>query len=310
MPAELLDISESLDWAEDLPRPRWDLITTWIENRVAQEERAAAWVAVGRQWLEKLGAAFGGECRVEESEHFLLLLMRPNVPPAVMLPFAEECRQVLLDTLPDIADFRVPGKHIVLAFRTAEDYYRYIAPYYPEGQHGGSGGVQIREGYAHIAMRGGLLDVLQHTLAHEMAHFSLCGLSLPLWVEEGLTQRFAHSMTSRAPWLVDDRTAQRHKRYWGKHGLEEFWRGTSFHTKSKVCELSYQLAEVLVRLLIEEHRPRWFGWDKTPQRRFHAFLREAQVADCGEGAARAHLGFGLGELAARFLGPGGWNCAW
>jgi|GEM_PF-5908467 len=37
------------------------------------------------------------------------------------------------------------------------------------------------------------------------------------------------------------------------------------------------------------------------------FLRDAGVTDCGESACVDHLGFGLHDLAARFLGPGAWS---
>ena len=74
--------------------------------------------------------------------------------------------------------------------------------------------------------------------------------------------------------------------------------------------MSYQLAEVLMRLLVADHRPRWFGLSRERQRRFFAFLQEADRTDCGEAAAQEHLGFGLEQLANQFLGPGDWAPQW
>src|SRR5262249_41508680 len=153
---------------------------------------------------------------------------------------------------------------------------------------------------------GAELALLENTLAHELTHASLSHLSLPQWVEEGLAQMFEHDMTGRSLLLVNEEMAREHKRYWKKHNLDLFWRGEGFSRPDKGQRLSYQLAEMLLRLLCEDHRPRWFGLDKGPQRRFFAFLCEADASDCGEAAAREHLRFGLGELAARFLGTGDW----
>jgi len=116
-----------------------------------------------------------------------------------------------------------------------------------------------------------------------------------------------HEMTGRGLLVVDAKMARRYKQYWGRHGLDAFWRGEGFSRPGNVQELCYQLAEILARLMVEDARPRWFGLVREPRRRFFAFLREAAVADSGESACRKHLGCGLSELAARFLGPGPWS---
>jgi hypothetical protein len=205
-----------------------------------------------------------------------------------------------------VTNFDLPGCQVLLAFRDVADYYRYIACFFPDGEHGGTGGLHIREGYPHIAIHGKLLAILENTLAHELTHASLHHLSMPQWLEEGLAQMFEHDMTNRSLLLVDSQMANRHKKYWSKNGLEEFWHGSGFSKAGKVQQLSYQLGEILARLLVEEAKPRWFGWDRGPQKRFLAFLQNAKWSDCGEAAISEHLGVTLGDLAARFLGPGDW----
>jgi hypothetical protein len=59
MTLDKLDISDSLTWEEDLPRPQWDLINTSVESQISAHERDVAWAMIGRQWLEKLGPALG-----------------------------------------------------------------------------------------------------------------------------------------------------------------------------------------------------------------------------------------------------------
>jgi hypothetical protein len=100
---------------------------------------------------------------------------------------------------------------------------------------------------------------------------------------------------------------ERHRRHWRQHGLDAFWHGKGFSAPGVMQRLSYELAVVLVRLLVEESRPGWFGRGRDRQRRFVAFVRAARESDCGEAAAREHLRSGLGDLAATFLGPGSWS---
>jgi hypothetical protein len=166
--------------------------------------------------------------------------------------------------------------------------------------------MQIREGYPHIVFHGDDLTTLEHTVAHELTHAALSHLSLPAWIDEGLAQMFDHNMTGTR-FLLSQELAQQHQRFWRSHGLDPFWKGDGFTRPDKGQKLSYELAELLLRMLSEDYRPRWFGSDKRPQRRFIAFLLHATAADGGESAARKHLGIGLGELVSRFLGPGDWS---
>lgn len=301
MGADAIDISGALDWSEDLPRPQWDLIQTLVESRYGPDPPADAWTAVARQWLAELGAALDRDYETVESEHFLILASKMDALGPPLLPFAERCRTVLLSGLAGVTDF-ADGKRVVLMLRTPDDYYRYIDPFYPDGEHGGSIGVHLRTGYPHVALYGKQLWSLEQTLAHELTHVSLLDLAMPQWLEEGLAQMVEHDMTGRALLVVDGEMADRHKRHWGEHGMDDFWYGDGFSRSGEVQELSYQLAEILVRLLVEEGRPRWFGWVREPQRRFFAFLRGARADDCGAGACREHLGCELRDVAARFLG--------
>ncbi len=297
------DISGFLAWDEDLPRLRWDLVNSWVESREAHS-RWAAWDVACGGWLRALAAALNGDYHVIESDHFRLLAAKADGHGDVLLRHAESCRTRLLTGLGGVASFEGAGdRTAVVALRTHADYYQYISPFYPEGQHGGSAGVHIREGLPHVALCGTQLWALENTLAHELTHASLHHLTMPQWLEEGLAQMFEHDMTGRLLLEVDEEMAARHKRYWGKRGMDGFWRGESFSRPGKVQELSYQLAEILVRLLVEDAKPGWFGWGRGRQGQFFAFLRSAGAGDCGEAACREHLGCPLRDLAARFLGP-------
>jgi len=307
MYAERLDISDALTWEEGLPRPQWDLIETWVQSRADPDQHRDARIEAVRQWLSHLAQALGPQFGTAESDDFLVLAPTEDSAPESLAWFAGRCQQRLLSVLAGVADFDSPGKQVVVALREPEEYYHYVSVFYPEGEHGASMGLHIREGYPHVVAHGKHLWMLENTLAHELTHVALWLRSMPQWLEEGFAQMIEHDMTGRGLLEVTDEMAGRHKRYWGKHGLDDFWRGEGFSRAGKVQELSYQLAEILVRLLVEDARPRWFGLVREPLQRFSGFLNEVSAEDCGHGAAREYLGCELSDLAARFLGPGDWN---
>lgn len=299
-----LDISDSLSWEEGLPRPQWDLLTQWVATR-ARDNPQAAWTDIVAQWLEHMAEPLGAMYQIVESKHFLVLGYGPAAE--TLARDAELMRKILLKQMPDVADLAVPGKHAVLAFRDSESYYDYTAVFHLEGRHGATSGMQIREGYPHIALWGPDIGPLECTLAHEMVHASLTHLRQPQWLEEGLAQMFEHIAVGRGEFMPTPDDGREHKQHWNRHGLEDFWWGNAFHKSGRGQTLSYQLAELLVRILFEDHRPRWFGLDRRHYKRLLRFLQTADREDGGQAASQQHLGFGLEKLAEQFLGPGEWE---
>jgi hypothetical protein len=95
---------------------------------------------------------------------------------------------------------------------------------------------------------------------------------------------------------MEERRIRRHRHHWSKRRLQAFWEARSFKDADRGQELSYELAYVLVSILLGDHREELPG-----------FLRAAVQRDLGAAAAEDHLGMSLGELAAMFLGPGDWE---
>jgi hypothetical protein len=129
-----------------------------------------------------------------------------------------------------------------------------------------------------------------------LTHLLLVERELPLWLEEALTQLMEELVTGTTGFAVDREIMDRHRSYWGRHGLDTFWSGQSFSSPDDGQELSYHLSEVLARPLLAD----------TP-RRFLTFAAAAKWEDCGASAAKEHLGMSLGELASRALGLGDWE---
>jgi hypothetical protein len=301
-----LDTCDLLTWDDGLPRPQWGRIETWANSHADPAAQRESWVKACRKWLDELGRALQGPYECVESDNFLALVPRTADAGDRILWIAEQCRDALLEMFEEVADFKVAGKQVLIILRTAEDYYRYISYYYPDGEYGGSGGVHVRKDYSHIAINC-LTWALESTLAHELTHACFRHLSMPKWLEEGLAQVVEHRITRISLLTANTLMARRQKHYWGKHGLGEFWSGRAFSQPRRVRRLSYQLAEIIVRHLLQGFEPRWFGWVQKPRQQLIAFLRTAKREDHGMAACRECLGFDLGDLAATFLGPGSWS---
>jgi hypothetical protein len=301
-----IDLSHWLGWQDGLPVPRWEEVQARIDA-MRPEARAEAWTSVARQWLHEIGRALGGGYETTESRHFLILAPEADGVGRRFLQGAEHSRAAVRSVLGELADFDAFGRPVVIVLRDRRHYYTYVSLYYPEGEHDcGPRGIHIREGHPHVAVHGRDPLYLQ-TLAHLLTRVALHHLSMPQWLQEGLAQMVAHDDWNRPESASsEDMMADRHRRYWRRYGLGAFWSGEAFSRRGGAQKLSHPLARILVRLLFDDAPPSWFGRAREPRKRLFAFLRAAEESDGGEAACREHLGFGLGDLAGRFLGPGEW----
>ncbi len=266
MQFDSFDISGFVTWDAGMPRPRWDLVNHWIDARLPTEQHGEAWTGISRQWLGMLADVFDGSLTVWESANFLILGPNQEATASVLLRSAEASKEYIFRSLNDLIDYSFPAKRAMLVLDFPDDYYRYLEPFQPEGHLGGSAGMHIREGLPHIVIANSAIAQVERTIAHEMTHSALMYMSLPVWIEEGLAQLVERGVVGNSLTL-DEKAVRLAKRFWEAHGLDLFWRGEGFSMPGKAQLLSYQLAEVLVQLLIEEFRPTWFGWNKEPRQK-------------------------------------------
>lgn len=295
-----LDISRSLIWHDELPVPNWDVVGRWIE-RQPEASRAEHWNDAARQWFEHLSEAAGEDYGYCEGKRTIVFGPMDERLFRNLTSCGDESQKTLLSLLPGIAEFRTPGKLLVLAWYGREDYYRYVSRFYGEGSFGASAGMHIRDDHPHIALCQVPGDRSIATLAHETTHAALSHLDLPQWIEEGLAQMFENDIAGRAAIMLTPEQGKKHRRYWNRHGLDLFWRGDCFHRSGDAQELSYELAEIFVRLIFSDHRPGWFSAGK--QKQLMRFLAAAKQADGGRDAALDYLDYDLDTLAEKFLGP-------
>ena len=97
--------------------------------------------------------------------------------------------------------------------------------------------------------------------------------------------------------MLPPELADRHFGFWDTENIQTFWSGTSFYEPGDPNELSYSLAEVLMKLLSE----------KGDANAMRSFIGAARQDDAGQTAALDVLGTDLGKIAGTFLGSGNWR---
>ncbi len=285
---------------DGFPRPDWKSIGEFIKAHSTEDHRAAGWQEMTRVWLEKLAGCLGGAYAVTESQNFHLLSELDEKERQQLLKFLEKARAYILRALPGIPLPKWYGKHAVLRFTEADDYYRYTAYFDPEGDWAGSSGRFIRDGgYMHIVYRSNDgHGPERQALAHELTHNLLCGFPLPLWLNEALAMLFEHDIAGGPAFFLNRDVAEQHRAYWNPTTIQDFWSGKSF-SNTDAQYLSYTLARILLDFIVTDVHP-------APAD-FRGFVVHADYKDAGEAAAHEYLGVELGDLVSTFLGPGEWT---
>lgn len=297
-PRELInldDITGAVELADGLPRPRWSVIRVWIDNHVAEADQERVWCEAGYQWLERLGDHLGKKYFINSSANLVLFTSQQKDDADELLRHAEVALRKIRELLDVGRADREVRKWFVLLFADLDTYYTYISHFYPDGEYGTSAGMYLPDEYPHIALPSSTVGNVSIVLTHELVHGNLDPLEVPQWIEEGIAQIIEQIVMGRDWFMVDHERANRHRWYWRRHGLQSFWCGEAFCRPDEGQELSYDLAQILVRNLLSDYRGR-----------FVEFLKRAERADCGEAAARQCFGVSLQDRAREFLGDGRW----
>ena len=229
------------------------------------------------------------------SANFLLASALDERPAANLLSFAERARRGILRALDGLAADAGAGPRVILVFESDDEYYEYIAPFYPEGHYGVSSGVHLSGGYGHFALPRREPDLLEPVVAHELTHALLSHLPLPRWLNEGIAVNLESALCPRHGRRLELSWIERHQRWWEAESVQQYWSGRAFLRPDKLAELSYELAWVSVRSLAEDYPT------------FRSFALAASYEDAGQASARKHFGDGLGRHFEAFLGEGDWE---
>jgi hypothetical protein len=285
----LIDLEQmegAFSFKEGFSRPDWERIGQRIEA-LSREDRPEAWRQAARQWIWRLRADLGGSYGVFESPNFLLLAEFPDEAKR-LLRFCESAQDFLSDGLGEAAWRGAFGKQVVLLFTDTDDYYQYIAFFYPDGTHAQSSGLCIHTGgYVHLAVPRDERS-LKRVLAHELTHDNLAHLPIPAWLNEGLAQNFEDDLVPMGYQHLTPEAIDSLRAFWNDDNLHEFWSGEGFHDPA-AQEPSYLLARFLVLKMA------------TNRKQFIDFIQHAHYRDAGDEAAENCLGVDLGEAVAPFV---------
>lgn len=317
---DLLDLLPDMPSGEwfgednDLPYPHWEIIHDWMDENVAEPVHHEGYNAVVRLWLEQLAAAAGRSPTTAESPHFILFTHLEKPGRQWILKAAEEYRRSIFETVGELARADRRGKHLLMVLDD-RIYEPYLAHYCPGDYAGRSSGMMISgEGYQHIviaAPAGPEFDApFRRVLAHEFSHKTMCDLTLPRWLDEGIAMYFEDKLGGGEASISDRLSGhfeavntqamlREFRAWWTEERLQGFWSGDLWNSEEDEQAFCYEMARIVFGILR--------GVIGKASDRFRSFLKDARREDAGEKSAERHLGVSLGDVATEFLGEGNWT---
>ncbi|MEC5386588.1 hypothetical protein VVD49_12700 [Uliginosibacterium sp. H3] len=277
--------------ANNVPMMDWKALSDWAAEHF---DAAAAKVAIeqGRRiWLMHLREATGPHARLVETQDALILTSMEPAVAAALAEYVSTTRQRILKVLKGIAQLPAGEKTILIVMDSEEDYYQYVANFYPEdGEFAMSGGMFIDAGCPHFLTVRNELSAVEPVIAHEMTHLSLSRLNLPKWLDEGIAVNTERRVAGFRGQLYTPRELHaKHLGFWNAGMIQQFWSGESFDRTDDGNLLSYDLG----RIIVEQMGKQWDG--------FVRFVNTAQREDGGAAAAHEAFGADLGEVASVLL---------
>jgi hypothetical protein len=300
MSANLPDRKEFFREDAGFEHANWDAIAQWIDRIFPEAEQDAAWAAAARMWLTRVQRRLGEDFQIAETKHFLLLSALDKRREKLTTDFLERGLWSIRGRLGELALRDALGKLVCILMRDQPTYCAYVSHFDPAvAEVPASGGTFIHAGYGHIVLPSDDVQTLRAALAHELAHSAVMHLPLPLWLNEGVAMLLEEAVSETSHYSLDRDLVARHRAYWTPATIQQFWSGASWRVVEDGNELSYSLAQILMRLFYEDVKP---GPEK-----FRDFVGNASWEDGGQAAMCKHFGVSLGELAAVFLGDGDWE---
>lgn len=291
-----------MDWLDkylvqqnQITYPDWEHVYQYIDKHYLEEQQDPVWDQVIAIWTDKLCQELDGQYRKIETKNFIVITDQTESQLTDYLNYIEFCLKKILVSLKDIAYKYDKEKLVIIIADSEEDYYNYIAHYYPEGEHSLSSGCFLKVGVGHFIFPLSQIGAINAVTAHEMTHALVSHLQLPVWVDEGLATNIEDMICASSPIMMNDELAQKHISYWNDETVQNFWQGKSFSTTDDGPMLSYSLAQFLVQKLSRSYEV------------FANFCNEATFVDGGHESFINNFGFELGNLLIPMLGDGDWT---
>jgi hypothetical protein len=292
----VLEIGEHLELVDDVPqftREALRHVVNSLPPEASDDEVAEHLTAASRSWMTALNEqTFSGRLVSGESKRFMLLGDIAAAKGKAILSFAEETLSHYERDLSEIMRFGPASKLPLIALSNHDDYFRYVASFFPEGEYGLSSGMFLSRGLGHFVLPAEENWHFEPVVSHELLHAVVAHLPLPAWLNEGLASNaeFRYGGRYQDPRHVNDQLVH-HRKYWSCDRLQRFWSGDAFYGADEGQELSYDLARRMVLGLSSSN------WDVM-----RAFILSADLDDAGESAAHKHFGHSLSIAAEAVTG--------
>ena len=272
--------------------PDWTSIGQYIEGHYAPEDSDKIWEQVIDIWTSTLAKEF--HYQKSQTSNFIIIHNAEQDFIDSYSLFLERCLSKILTSLDNIAYKYSNEKLIILLVDSQDDYYEYISHFYPDGEFGLSGGLFYKLGLGHFIIPHQELWMLESITSHEMTHAVLNHLQLPVWIDEGLATNIESAITGH-PLDTSPEQTNKHIAYWNSQNIQDFWSGKSFSNTDDGQNLSYHLAEFIIRSLARSYHA------------FANFCNEAHYEDAGQSAFLENFDMNLSELMTPLLGSGQWE---
>lgn len=290
------DIEPYVQIQRGIPRTDWSSVSKNIGRIKTESAQSEARCRFALLWLQKMKEALGPKYRIHESDNFRLLTDESDRYVGSLLKFLERALKRIRLEFRGILRDEKGSKRIAIIYSDLDQYHSYVGNYYPEkGEFGLSGGMYINQGFGYFVFPHNQLSRAEPVAAHELTHACLSHLAIPLWLNEGIAVAMEDIISGSYPLRMDSEMFTRHKNFWGKNEIQEFWSGQSFSRSDEGQELSYHLARFAVQALSHDYSL------------FKKFVLSAHNKDGGEAAALKVFGGSLGGLIEQMLGPGDWK---
>lgn len=291
-------LDQHLTISEGFPYPDWKAIAAWRQANVEKDEWNDWFTEIANDWVGRIGDAFGVDAVIYESPNFLFLSAEDEELSLALSRGAEKGWNRVRDALKGMDREGALGINVILLMPDDTTYWRYLSHFNSDEEAGDSAGVLVSREYPHIVLYPRDIDTLGATLLQELVCLGVAQLRLPRWLSEGLVSSVRVALGNRRPLQMTTEHAELHFNFWNEENIQRFWSGAAFQEISEARGLSYPLAEIFVRNILED------VVEKKSE--FIEFVRNAKREDAGEAAAVEFLGGSLGEIASIFLGEGNW----
>lgn len=291
------NIDEFLVYRHGYPRPDWERISGWVDGLPEGLDRHHIWTEIQAKWLGRLADHLQDNYSIWESVNFLVVCNHPKSSCERLVRFCEKSRTQIRKLLGNAFADEGWGKIVVLILSSSDDYFDYIGDWYPdEGEFGGSSGMCLSGACPHLVVLAGPTLPCDAIIAHELNHYFLQHLDLPMWLNEGITQVVEEEIAGQGKPERDRELSRKHALWWNSNTIQEFWSGQSFSTPDDRQLLSYDLAmQMATRLL-----------SRFPAT-FAEFLTMATSADAGDAGLWKTCHNSLNQCVSEILGNQDWS---